>query len=185
MDRLIQDGVHTACDCVMVCGKGFPDLVSRAAVWQLFTLLRCPVLALTDCNPAGVNVALAYKLPCPSTTLPEADISRFCECLGGGFGASRRQLSAGVSELVWLGVMVEDLEALSVPDEAWKPLTTTDTRQAEALQRRDGISQGLRRCVEAMVDKGKKADIEALYSSGMDVLGPYLLDKLARGSWVN
>ena len=65
--------------CAMVTGKGMPDLAARAMTWRLATRFKCPVVALTDCNPSGMNVALAYKLACKSSTLPSADEEQFSE----------------------------------------------------------------------------------------------------------
>lgn len=77
--RLAQDGLPQKSRCAMVTGKGMPDLAARAMTWRLATRFKCPVLALTDCNPAGMNVALAFKLACKSSTLPSADEEQFSE----------------------------------------------------------------------------------------------------------
>ena len=87
--RLAQDGLPQKSRCAMVTGKGMPDLAARAMTWRLATRFKCPVLALTDCNPSGMNVALAYKLACKSSTLPSADEEQFSESGAAGLTASQ------------------------------------------------------------------------------------------------
>ena len=41
---------------------GFPDMATRAFVWQLYGTLGLPVLGLCDWNPFGIAILLTYKL---------------------------------------------------------------------------------------------------------------------------
>jgi len=84
--RLVEDGVHERARCAVVTGKGMPDLAARAATWRITAAFSCPAVALTDCNPSGLSVALAYKLPCRATSLPSADEVRFSEPGGRASG---------------------------------------------------------------------------------------------------
>jgi meiotic recombination protein SPO11 len=58
--RLVQDGFPGMHRCILVTGKGFPDLATRAAVHALHTHLDLPVLGLADCDPFGVLVLDTY-----------------------------------------------------------------------------------------------------------------------------
>ncbi|KAL8269794.1 hypothetical protein Esti_006273 [Eimeria stiedai] len=51
--------------CVLVTGKGFPDISSRNIVWHLSQQfgLRVPIFLLTDFDPHGLLVAMTYAFP--------------------------------------------------------------------------------------------------------------------------
>ena len=61
-DRLHQDRFWRRLPCVLVTGRGFPDLATRALVHQLSTRFSLPVYGLADCNPFGLALLLTYKL---------------------------------------------------------------------------------------------------------------------------
>ncbi len=47
--------------CILVTGKGFPDLATRALVHTLYNELKIPVLGLCDGNPYGISVLALYR----------------------------------------------------------------------------------------------------------------------------
>ena len=54
-NRLCNDRFWQIIPCVLVTGKGFPDLATRAFVRKLSDLLKLPVLGLADWNPFGLG----------------------------------------------------------------------------------------------------------------------------------
>ena len=58
--RLVQDEFWRQHHCILVTGKGFPDLATRACVHALHRQLRVPVRGLADCDPFGVLVLHCY-----------------------------------------------------------------------------------------------------------------------------
>ncbi len=58
--RLSEDRFYDDIPCIIVTGKGFPDVATRALVHTLHHLLEIPVYGLADCNPFGVAVLRTY-----------------------------------------------------------------------------------------------------------------------------
>ena len=59
--RLVQDQFWHHHRCILVTGKGFPDLATRACVHFLHHHLQLPVRGLADCDPFGVLVLHCYS----------------------------------------------------------------------------------------------------------------------------
>jgi len=59
--RLSEDAFWKRYPCIIVTGRGFPDLATRALVHQVSTRFRLPVVGLADCNPFGLALLLTYK----------------------------------------------------------------------------------------------------------------------------
>ena len=48
--------------CILISGRGFPDLATRAMVHQLSHRFQLPAFGLADSNPFGVALLMTYKL---------------------------------------------------------------------------------------------------------------------------
>ena len=59
--RLVDDRFAGALPCVLVTACGFPDLATRALVRKVTAALGLRAFALTDYNPHGLALMLAYK----------------------------------------------------------------------------------------------------------------------------
>jgi len=59
--RLSEDAFWKRYPCIIVTGRGFPDLATRALVHQVATRFSLPVVGLADCNPFGLALLLTYK----------------------------------------------------------------------------------------------------------------------------
>jgi len=59
-ERLLEDEFPRRHQCIIVTGKGFPDVPTRALVWQLHMRFGLPVFGLSDYNPYGAAIMLAY-----------------------------------------------------------------------------------------------------------------------------
>lgn len=65
--RLVEDKIFLVLPCILVTGKGMPDLATRMFLNKLYCL--CPELlfyGLVDWNPSGVSILSTYKYGCPS-----------------------------------------------------------------------------------------------------------------------
>jgi len=60
-NRLVEDRFYERYPCVLVTGKGFPDLATRAMVHACHVELGLPVWGLADCDPHGVMVLHTYQ----------------------------------------------------------------------------------------------------------------------------
>lgn len=142
--------------CICVTGRGMPDVATRACVSALHLLLRVPVLVLTDMNPWGAAIYLAYQRP--SRAMRE-DTER-----------------TAVPNARWIGVRASQLPAVPELDEArsTEPLTAADRAKAASMRQALGgggpVDALLHRELEAMLDLGRKCEIEAL----MDVREDFL-----------
>eukprot|EP00775_Hariotina_reticulata_P005622 gene5622-5861_t len=156
--RLVEDRLFDELPCVIITGRGMPDIASRAFLAALVRASSSqvsagdgggrrsaliPVLGLVDWNPAGVAILLSYKFGCAAMGLEAAQYA--------------------VPSLTWLGVTSDMLT--DVPGSACQALTARDKTQLTNLKAR--LAQGCPGWVselEEMEAVGLKADIEALYS---------------------
>ena len=60
-NRLSQDRIYDRYPCILVTGKGFPDLATRSLVHTLHHELHLPVYGIADCNPYGLLVLQTYQ----------------------------------------------------------------------------------------------------------------------------
>ena len=72
--------------CIMITGRVFPDLATRALTHFLSVTLRLPVLGLCDWNPYGMALLMTYILGSLASGLEvgfakvdSQDISLLCE----------------------------------------------------------------------------------------------------------
>lgn len=59
--RLAEDKFFLLNPCILVTGKGFPDMATRQWVRQMATTLQLPVYGLADCNPYGIAILHSYQ----------------------------------------------------------------------------------------------------------------------------
>jgi meiotic recombination protein SPO11 len=59
-NRLAADRIHYNIPCILVTGRGMPDVATRFFVHYLHTHLDIPVLGLFDYNPHGVAIMMNY-----------------------------------------------------------------------------------------------------------------------------
>nr|CCA16062.1 conserved hypothetical protein [Albugo laibachii Nc14] len=56
-----EDSFIERLPCVLVTGRGFPDLSTRIFVRNLSDILQIPVLGLCDCNPFGLSIMVSFR----------------------------------------------------------------------------------------------------------------------------
>eukprot|EP00171_Calliarthron_tuberculosum_P005562 IDg5562t1 len=59
--RLVEDQLFLRIPSILICGKGFPSVATRAFACRLEQVFRLPVLGIADCNPAGIMVLQTFK----------------------------------------------------------------------------------------------------------------------------
>lgn len=57
-NRLLSDGFSKRLPCIIITGKGIPDLATRKCLRKLVDTLNVPSLGLCDCNPYGIALML-------------------------------------------------------------------------------------------------------------------------------
>uniref|UniRef100_UPI0037E8211D meiotic recombination protein SPO11 n=1 Tax=Semicossyphus pulcher TaxID=241346 RepID=UPI0037E8211D len=166
--RLLDDDFCTKLSpCIMITGKGVPDVNSRLMVRKLWDTLRVPIFALVDADPHGIEIMCIYKY--------------------GSVAMSFEAHSLTVPSVMWLGLLPSDLQRLRVPEDALIPLTTRDESKLDSLLKRPYLTSqpDWQREMELMQQTKVKAEIQSLAAIAPDFLtNIYLPNKLRYGGWV-
>jgi len=115
--RLVSDGFHEECPCVVVTGKGFPDAATRACVAALVAQLGLPAYGLFDYGPFGAAVYLSYVVGGK---------------LSGAAAAAQKEPPQATPSLRWLGMRSPQIGALRM-DRCREPLTAADKKVRSRL----------------------------------------------------
>ncbi|KAM4691971.1 meiotic recombination protein SPO11 [Rhinophrynus dorsalis] len=166
--RLLDDDF---CDrsgpCILITGKGVPDLNTRLFTRKLWDTFHVPIFTLVDADPHGIEIMCIYKY--------------------GSVSMSFEAHHLTVPSISWLGLLPSDIERLFIPKEALIPLTALDQRKLSSIEKRPYIShQPLwKREIEMMTASKMKAEIQALTALSSDYLTRvYLPNKLQYGGWI-
>uniref|UniRef100_A0A8C2LS95 DNA topoisomerase (ATP-hydrolyzing) n=1 Tax=Cricetulus griseus TaxID=10029 RepID=A0A8C2LS95_CRIGR len=166
--RLLDDNFCSRMSpCIMVTGKGIPDLNTRLLVKKLWDTFHIPVFTLVDADPHGIEILCVYKY--------------------GSMSMSFEAHSLTVPTIRWLGLLPSDIQRLNIPKDSLIPLTKHDQRKLDSILKRPYITyQPLwRKELEMMADSKMKAEIQALTFLSADYLSRvYLPNKLRFGGWI-
>ncbi|XP_017264971.1 meiotic recombination protein SPO11 [Kryptolebias marmoratus] len=166
--RLLDDDFCTKLSpCIIITGKGVPDVNSRLMVRKLWDALHVPIFALVDADPHGIEIMCIYKY--------------------GSVAMSFEARSLTVPSVMWLGLLPSDLQRLRVPEESLSPLTERDESKLSSLLLRPYLSSQpeWRKEMELMQQRKVKAEIQSLAAIDPGFLtNIYLPNKLLYGGWV-
>jgi len=160
--RLSEDKFFQSIPSILVTGKGFPDIATRALVFVLWKLLKIPVYGLADCNPFGLAVLQTYFR-----------------------GGKRNQVDGGERYHVpiqWVGLRPSQFKGThgiqGLPREVHQKLTELDKKKIKSLVQdatNDSFMNGSRRMeLELMRENGWKCELESLHWLGMDYMSRWL-----------
>ncbi|XP_030839171.1 meiotic recombination protein SPO11-like [Strongylocentrotus purpuratus] len=166
--KIIDDGLMDRMrNCIIITGKGFPDINTRMMVRKLWDTLHIPVFALVDADPHGLAILFVYKF--------------------GSRSLSYESHSLTVPSIRWLGVLPSDVKGLRIPEKALVPLSPSDLKKASHLMRRPfykELPQWMSELQE-MLHSGYKAEIQSLTAISETFLTDvYLPTKLRCGGWL-
>ncbi|KAM4033679.1 meiotic recombination protein SPO11 isoform 3-T6 [Anomaloglossus baeobatrachus] len=166
--RVLDDNFCGKCGpCILITGKGVPDLNTRLFVRKLWDSFQIPIFTLVDADPHGIEIMCIYKY--------------------GSVSMSFEAHNLTVPSIAWLGLLPSDIERLHVPTEALIPLSALDQRKLLSLQKRPYLScQPLwKQELDIMTSRTMKAEIQALTSLSPTFLTSiYLPNKLEYGGWI-
>uniref|UniRef100_A0A9J8DHW9 DNA topoisomerase (ATP-hydrolyzing) n=2 Tax=Cyprinus carpio TaxID=7962 RepID=A0A9J8DHW9_CYPCA len=166
--RLLDDAFCTRLSpCIIITGKGVPDVNSRLMVRKLWDTLHIPVFALVDADPYGIEIMCIYKY--------------------GSRSLAFEAHSLTVPSVLWLGLLPSDIQRYRVPEETLIPFSQADESKINSLRTRDYIScqPAWEREIEAMQRLKQKAEIQSLSSIAPHFLTRvYLPNKLRYGGWI-
>ncbi|XP_046897162.1 meiotic recombination protein SPO11 isoform X4 [Hypomesus transpacificus] len=166
--RLLDDDLCSKLfPCIMITGKGVPDVNSRLMVRKIWDSLHIPIFALVDADPHGIEIMCIYKY--------------------GSVAMSFEAHSLTVPSVMWLGLLPSDLQRLRVPEDALIPLTQRDENKLSSLLKRPYLTcqPAWQREMELMQQNKVKAEIQSLASIAPGFLPQvYLPNKLRYGGWI-
>ncbi|KAM9589972.1 meiotic recombination protein SPO11 isoform 3-T3 [Trichechus inunguis] len=166
--RLLDDNFCSKMSpCIMVTGKGVPDLNTRLLVKKLWDLFHIPVFALVDADPHGIEIMCIYKY--------------------GSMSMSFEAHNLTVPAIRWLGLLPSDIKRLNIPKNTLIPLTKRDQMKLDSILKRPYVTcqPFWRKEMEIMADSKMKAEIQALTFISSDYLSKvYLPNKLKFGGWI-
>ncbi|NWZ19810.1 SPO11 protein, partial [Asarcornis scutulata] len=161
--------------CIMITGRGIPDLNTRLLVRKLWDTFQIPVFTLMDADPHGIEIMCIYKY--------------------GSVSMSFEAHHLTVPSVKWLGLLPSDLKRLNICKDVLIPLTKQDQNKLASIQKRPYIAcqpmwkkeacTNLLFLLEIMAASKMKAEIQALTSLSSDYLSRvYLPNKLQFGGWL-
>ncbi|NXH19383.1 SPO11 protein, partial [Bucco capensis] len=166
--RLLDDDFcNKLSPCIMITGRGIPDLNTRLFVRRLWDSFKIPIFTLMDADPHGVEIMCIYKY--------------------GSVSMSFEAHHLTVPSVKWLGLLPSDLERLNIPKDVLIPFTKQDQNKLASIQKRPYIAcQPMwKKELEIMAASQLKAEIQALTSLSSDFLSRvYLPNKLQFGGWI-
>ncbi|XP_068669475.1 meiotic recombination protein SPO11-1 [Aristolochia californica] len=151
--RLANDGFCDRNHCIVLTGRGYPDVATRRFLRLLVENLMLPAYCLVDCDPHGFDILATYR-----------------------FGSMQMAYDTEllrVDELRWLGVFPSDCTKYNLPDRCLLALTPEDQKKTESMLLRCYLHREARQWraeLEYMLQRGLKFEIEALSVSSISFL---------------
>uniref|UniRef100_A0A0E0EI30 DNA topoisomerase (ATP-hydrolyzing) n=1 Tax=Oryza meridionalis TaxID=40149 RepID=A0A0E0EI30_9ORYZ len=142
-------------------------IFQRLAEDRIYSHLPCILITakgypdLATRNPAGLAILCTYKY---------GSIS---------MGLESYRYACNVK---WLGLRGDDLQL--IPQSAYQELKPRDLQIAKSLLSSKFLQDKHRAELTLMLETGKRAEIEALYSHGFDFLGKYVARKIVQGDYI-
>jgi len=165
--RLAEDRFYEKYPCIIITGKGQPDIATRMFVKKLQRTLNLPVLGFVDSDPYGMKILLVYSI--------------------GSKRLSYETMFLASPDIKWLGVLPSDLDKYKIPQAARLKMTESDIATGKALLKEPFVRRRKKWVEELslMIKTGQKAEIQALASHGFRFLTEkYLPEKLETADWI-
>ena len=165
--RLAEDRIYNKYPCVIITGKGQPDVATRLFLRKITDYLKIPILALVDSDPYGLKI-----------------LSVYCS---GSKNMSYDSNHLTTSDIKWLGVRPSDLDKYHIPHQCRLSLSLADRKAGEDLLKEAFVQKNPAWVseIELMLRTGQKAEIQALSSYGFQYLTEqYIPRKLLHGDWI-
>ena len=161
-NRLSEERLYDRFPCIMITGKGFPDLCTRALVKTLHKELNLPVVGLCDMNPYGISVLSVYH------------------CAGNRMGVDGNYRYS--VPIKWMGLRPKEVKELhekhKFPDSVFQELTDLDKKRIYSLTDEMNPYLDDDEKDEVAEEMKYKVELEALYWLGSDFLGDWVFKKL-------
>lgn len=162
--RLANDQFCNKNRCIVITGRGYPDVPTRRFLRLLMEKLSLPTYCLVDCDPYGFDILTTYR-----------------------FGSMQMAYDAKylrVPEIHWLGVFPSDSEKYGLPQQCLLPLTAEDKSRVEAMLQRCYLQREVphwRSEIELLLQRGVKFEIEALSVHSLSFLSDEYIPSKIQG----
>ncbi|XP_068086985.1 meiotic recombination protein SPO11 [Anabrus simplex] len=139
--KLLDEGALVQLNCLLITGKGFPDVNTRLLLRRLWDDLGIPIWALLDADPYGIEILCIYRF--------------------GSLSMSDQAGELAVPATRWIGVHPSELTGLGVPTQ---PLSRNDVRKLRDLAARPYIQTNpqLKEQVDVLLREHFKAEMEGV-----------------------
>lgn len=165
--RLAEDRFFNYVPCILITASGQPDMATRMFVKRLREELELPILGFMDADPYGLDILRVYSIGSKSLSFETAELA--------------------VPDIRWLGLLPSDLDEYDIPKETLIPMTDRDRKRALDLLEEDFVKARpeWQKQIKIMLDKDKKAEIQALSSKHLQyITNVYLPEKISSGDWI-
>ncbi|XP_038974937.1 meiotic recombination protein SPO11-1 isoform X2 [Phoenix dactylifera] len=177
--RLANDQFCERNHCIVITGRGYPDVPTRRFLRHLVEQLHLPVYCLVDSDPYGFDILTTYRFGSMLLLLKSHLFSK---------QMAYDAMLMHVPELRWLGVFPSDFEKYNLPDHCLLHLTSEDKKKVEAMLSRCYLHKEApkwRLELEIMLQKGVKFEIEALSVNSLSFLSDwYIPSKIQNGYYI-
>lgn len=156
--RLANDGFCARNHCILLSGKGYPDVPTRSFLRLLRDTLGLPVYGLVDGDPHGLDILLTYRF--------------------GSLTMAYDAEALATPDIHWLGIHLSDCKTFDVPKNCLLPLNSRDRQKAKAILKRSYLeycAPSWRKQMENMLHQGVKLEVEAISASSSTFLTEYYL----------
>jgi DNA topoisomerase VI subunit A len=167
MIRLIEEDFHKKNKCLLITGKGQPDIATRRLIRLLNKEKGLPVYILTDSDSYGMQICSSYKR--------------------GSIALSFESPYLAVPEAKLLGLLPTDLDKFNVPKAARLKMSDWDMKKAKGMLEMPWIKRNKKWTSELklMIKTGEKAELQALAKHGITFMtDTYIPQKLGEKDWI-
>lgn len=157
--RLVNEKFHLNNNCLLVTGKGYPDLATRFFLQRLYQFTGLNVLVLVDMDPYGIEILMTYAV--------------------GSISQSYNPEQPHIPSVKWIGIHPSDL--FLVPHNCSMALTVKDVQKAKELMASSQVANwpDWREEISVLLSQGQKVEIENLCG-----LVEYISTKLKQQKWL-
>jgi DNA topoisomerase VI subunit A len=165
--RLIEEDFHKKNKCLLITGKGQPDIATRRLIRRLWKENELPVYILTDSDSYGMQICSSYKR--------------------GSISLSFESPYLAVPDAHLLGLLPSDLDKFEVPKAARLKMTEWDLKKAKNMLEYPWIAgnKRWREELKLMIHRQEKAELQALAQHGITFMTDvYIPQKLEEKDWI-
>ncbi|XP_073029908.1 meiotic recombination protein SPO11-1 isoform X2 [Primulina eburnea] len=166
--RLANDQFCKHNRCIVITGRGYPDVPTRRFLHLLTKTLHLPIYCLVDCDPYGIDILTTFRF--------------------GSMQMAYDSKSLRLPAIRWLGAFPSDCKTYQLPQQCLLPLTDEDKHKLRGMLHRCYMEREVpywRFELKQLLDSGVKFEIEALSANSLSFLTEsYLPSKIRKGAYI-